>query len=114
MEYPGEVRRYLNEIDVYGLCSGLDMSPHSILEAGMMKKPIIASNVGGIPELILDNETGYLVDIGDTNKWIKKIQLSLEEKSGSRIGENANKFVKKNFSWKKIAKDFVNITKLYM
>jgi len=59
LEYPDKVRQYLTEIDVYGLVSGIDMSPLTLLEAQLMKKSVVATNVGGIPELMIDGETGF-------------------------------------------------------
>ena len=64
LEYPGKVREFLSSIDIYGLASGIDMSPLTLLEAQLMEKPVIATKVGGIPELMLDNETGFLVNKG--------------------------------------------------
>ena len=52
LEYPDRVREFLTEIDVYALISGIDMSPLSLQEAQLMEKPVIATNVGGIPELM--------------------------------------------------------------
>ena len=52
LEYPEKVREFLTEIDVYALISGIDMSPLSLQEAQLMEKPVIATNVGGIPESV--------------------------------------------------------------
>ena len=52
LEYPNKVREYLSEIDNYALVSGIDMSPLTLQEAQLMKKPVVATNVGGIPELM--------------------------------------------------------------
>ena len=64
LEYPNKVREFLTEIDVYALASGIDMSPLTLQEAQLMKKPVVATNVGGIPEIMKDNETGFLVKKG--------------------------------------------------
>ena len=52
LEYPDKVREFLTEIDVYALISGIDMSPLTLQEAQLMENPIVATNVGGIPELM--------------------------------------------------------------
>lgn len=109
LEYPGKVREFLSSIDVYGLASGIDMSPLTLLEAQLMKKPVIASRVGGIPELMIDEKTGFLVDKGDSEGWKKKIHELLEDrKKGNVMGEKGRSFVENNFSWEKIAKEFKN------
>ena len=75
-----------------------------------MKKPIIATNVGGIKDLIQDNKTGFLIQSGDESELIKKILFLLENNSKAEImGKNACLYIKKNFSWSKIALDFSRI-----
>jgi hypothetical protein len=107
MNYPDQVRNFLDEIDVYGLISGIDMSPLTLQEAQLMKKPVLATNVGGVPELLKDNETGYLINKGDHEGWIEKISLLLnDEKKSHQMGSDGRKFVEENFSWDVIAKKF--------
>jgi len=109
LEYPDKVRKYLSEIDVYALISGLDMSPLTLLEAQLMEKPVIAINVGGIPELMLDQKSGFLIKQGDTDELIKKItELFNEPKKMKLMGIEGKKFVSNNFSWEIIAAKFIN------
>ena len=84
LEYPNKVREFLDEIDVYALMSGIDMSPLTLQEAQLMKKPVIATNVGGIPELMIENETGYLINKGDYKEWIKKIEVLLNDENKAK------------------------------
>lgn len=113
LEYPDKVRKYLAGIDVYALMSGIDMSPLTLQEAQLMKKPVVATSVGGIPELMIDGKTGFLVEKDNSRGWIDNISLLINDQVRSRrIGEAGQKFVKENFSWEKIAKDFLKITKL--
>ena len=48
------------------------LTPLSCREAMAMQNPVVATKVGGIPEMIYDNETGFLVDEGDHKKWVEK------------------------------------------
>ena len=110
LEYPNEVKEFFTEIDVYVLLSGLEGLGQTIIEASLMKKPIIATNVGGVKDLIQDNKTGFLIQSGDESELIKKILFLLENNSKAEImGENACLYIKKNFSWSKIALDFSRI-----
>ena len=110
LEYPNKVRQFLTEIDVYALVSGIDMSPLTLLEAQLMKKPVVATNVGGIPELMKDNETGFLVNKGDAEEWIEKLSLLIKDEQKRKImGENGRTFVEENFSWNTIVKEFLKI-----
>jgi len=108
LEYPNKVREFLDEIDVYALMSGIDMSPLTLQEAQLMKKPVIATSVGGIPELMIENETGYLINKGDYKEWIKKIEFLLNnENKGKEMGKKGREFIERKFNWNKIAKDFL-------
>jgi glycosyltransferase involved in cell wall biosynthesis len=112
LQYPDKVREYLSEIDIYALITGLDMAPHTILEAQLMKKPVIATNIGGIPELMKNNETGFLVEKGDTKELIEKISFLINNKEKrEEMGNAGRKFIENNFTWEKIAEEFVNILK---
>ncbi len=112
LEYPNKVREYLSEIDVYALVSGIDMSPLTLQEAQLMKKPVVATNVGGIPELMKNNITGYLIEKGNSEEYIKKLSLLLnDEKRREIMGESGREFIEENFNWSKIAKEFLIILK---
>ncbi len=112
LQYPDKVRQYLTEIDVYALVSGIDMSPLTLQEAQLMRKPVVATNVGGIPELMRNNGTGFLVEKGNADEWIEKLSLLVNDKQKREVmGEKGRKFVEENFNWDKIAQDFLIIFK---
>jgi glycosyltransferase involved in cell wall biosynthesis len=112
MAYPDKVREYLSEIDIYALISGIDMSPLTLLEAQLMEKPVIATKIGGIPELMKDNHTGYLVEKGNPQDLIEKLEiLFADSKKANEFGKEGRKFVSENFSWNIIAKRFLQTTK---
>ena len=91
------VRDFLNEIDIYALISGIDMAPLTLLEAQLMQKPVIATNVGGIPELIINNKTGILVPPNDPEKLADAINdLLVDKVKSEKLKLNANIFVKNN------------------
>ena len=109
LEYPNKIRDFLTEIDVYALLSGIDMAPLTLLEAQLMKKPVIATNVGGIPELMKDKENGFLIEKGDSKKIIEYLQIIFNDHDKARtMGSSGRKFVKDNFSWETIAKKFIS------
>lgn len=109
-----EVHSLLESGDLFIHPSGLDALPRSVKEASLMEKPIVASDVGGIPEIVKDNHTGYLCKINDAEQWIKKIRYLLENPSvARRFGRNAREFVITMFDWKKIAEDFVSSLKSF-
>ena len=83
--------------------------PLSVLEAMSVGKPVIATNIGGIPEVIVSNENGVLVEPEPKEIAKEIIELYENEEKCKRIGYNALSTVKNNFSWEKITKDFIDI-----
>src|ERR1019366_1972805 len=76
-------------------------SPLSVLEAMAHGKPIIGSRIGGIPEHIVDGETGVLFEPGDIEGLSKHIHaLMADEETRRRLGKAARKRVEANFSLK--------------
>ena len=101
------VKKLLESGDIFVHPSGLDALPRSVKEASLMEKPIIASNVGGIPEIVKNNQTGYLCNIDDVDQWIEKIRFLLDNPDVARkFGKEARKFVTTTFNWRKIAESF--------
>jgi glycosyltransferase involved in cell wall biosynthesis len=83
--------------------------PIVILEGMACGKPIVASNVGGIPFLINDGTNGYLIDPGDIQNLADKIVFLLQNKEIlSNMGE-ANLIKIQNYRWEKIASDTFKI-----
>lgn len=56
-----DVEDFMKSIDVYVICSLIENLPYSILEAMAWGRPVIGTNVGGIPDLVSHEQTGYLV-----------------------------------------------------
>ncbi|MCJ7570339.1 MAG: glycosyltransferase family 4 protein [Candidatus Thermoplasmatota archaeon] len=84
--------------------------PLSILEAMAIGKPIIASNVGGIPEIIKNGKTGLLVEPDDANSLSKAILFLLSDRKKMRkMGAEGSYFIENHFSSKKIAKKLEKI-----
>ena len=115
LQYPDEVRKFLTEIDVYALISGIDMSPLTLQEAQLMQKPVVATSVGGIPELMQNNETGFLVEKQNSDEIIEKIStLVNNDDKRKQMGILGRSFIEKNFNWEIIAKRFSDILNSYL
>jgi glycosyltransferase involved in cell wall biosynthesis len=75
-----------------------------VLEAMACSKPVVAFNVGGIPEIISDGIDGFLVPRVDEKELASKILFLLEHPEVRiEIGRNARKKVEKEFSYKRLA-----------
>ena len=115
LQYPDKVREYLSEIDVYALITGMDLAPLTLKEAQLMKKPVIATNVGGNPEMMIDGKTGFLVDQGNHEEIIARLSLLLADKELSKkMGNDGRKFVEETFNWELVTKNFIKIVKSYL
>ena len=93
----------------------MDLAPLTLKEAQLMKKPVLATNVGGIYEMMEDKVTGFLIKENDPNDLIKKLTILLEDENlRKKMGENGNKFVVKKFNWNIIAKKFIENIEPYI
>jgi len=80
--------------------SRMESLPTTIKEAFYLNVPVVATNVGGIPELIKDNETGILVPSENTDKLADAVnELLSDTQKAKRLANNGNKFVKSNMTW---------------
>ena len=79
--------------------------PIVTLEAMAAGKPVVASNVGGLPSIVKDGVTGFLAEPKNVGQLADSIiKLLLNEKMTREMGDNARDRVK-DFSWEKIAKE---------
>lgn len=96
----------LHSIDIYVLPSHHEGLPYSIIEASMAGCAIIASNVGGIPEIIKDGYSGVLIPPQNKDALYSAIkQLILDEKSRNTYSLNAKKNFIENLSIDKMTDD---------
>ncbi|MGQ0680169.1 MAG: glycosyltransferase [Actinomycetota bacterium] len=88
-----DVRPFLGRHDVLVVPSRLDGRPAVILESLAMGVPVIASSVGGIPELIAEGETGFLCPAGDLEAFSERIAwLSNHPEERARMAKAARAF----------------------
>lgn len=76
----------------------------TLLEAMASGKPVVASNIGGIPEVVKDGVTGLLFKRGNPEDLADKIIMVLENRSLSEsLVFNAKNLIKERYSWPVIA-----------
>ena len=115
LQYPDKVREYLSEIDVYALITGMDLASLTLKEAQLMKKPVVATNVGGNQEMMIDGKTGFLVQQGNHEQLIEKLSLLLEdEELAKKMGNEGRKFIEDTFNWELVTKNFIKIAESYL
>jgi len=105
VDSPSGVRKMLTASDCYVLASELDCCPTTVLEASLMRRPVIASRVGGVPEIVQENQTGWTISNGATDDWVQKINLVVTDaKLNRRLGEKGREWVSKRFGWATVAR----------
>jgi glycosyltransferase involved in cell wall biosynthesis len=89
---------YLNLIDIFILPSRVEPFGIVLIEAGIMNKPAVASNVGGIPEIIENEKDGLLFESGNVEELSKCILRIINDSELAReLSENLHKKVRANF-----------------
>jgi len=106
-----DVPRFLAMGDIFVLPStrdaagNLDGLPTVLLEAMAMGKPIVASNIGGVPLVIKNGVNGLLCPPGDVNALAQNIALLLESPAlRMELGRAARNLVETRFNWSVVAK----------
>ncbi len=109
LKHPDIMRLY-NSVDIFINPSYSEGLPTTVLEAGLMKCKIIATDVGGTSEIIEHKKEGILCK--PTTKSIKEaIKTMLEDKSYNQYGDNAHKKIIQKFDIKKNAKNILEMMK---
>ena len=72
--------------------------PKVLIEAMLCGTPVLASAVDGIPEIVEDGVSGWLVPPGDVNALADKLLHAFREADVDRMGENAREFATRFFS----------------
>ena len=90
----------------------LESFGYSALEAMSFKKPIVSTNCGGLPEVINNNETGYIVDKNDKKKFAQKILFLIKNiKKRNKMGIMGHKRYKNFFLSSVMAEKYSNLIK---
>jgi len=92
--------------------SRMESIPQVIKEAFYLKIPIIATNVGGISELITDDKTGILIPPNDPKNLENAInKLLVDNETSKRLANAGYEFVMKNLTWEILLPKYVNFYK---
>lgn len=111
-QYQNLPKKIYNEASIVCLPSHREGFSKVILEAGILKIPIVASDIPGCKQGIINNKTGMLFKCKNINDLVKKLEyLIINKKKRHCIGENAHRFIKKNFLTEIINKKIINIYK---
>ncbi len=99
-----QIPRWINGADVLILPSRSEGTPIVLMEALSCGVPVVASRVGGIPDLVKDGQTGYLVEKDDVETFERKLrELLADPDKCRRMGRQGRKDMVENYDGLRIA-----------
>lgn len=102
-----DVHSILASTDIFVLASHTEGLSNALLEAMAAGLPVIASNVGGNPEVVIDNETGFLVEATDTAAYFKHAEtLYRSESLRHKMGQAAIDRIEEIFTVEAMIKNY--------
>ena len=112
VEFVGFVKNpklFMSKLDVFLLSSLWEGFGYVIAEAMLCKKPVIAFNVSSNPELVVENENGFLTDVNDVSAFVTRIkELQTNRKMISEFGEKGRNKIVTEFDATLVRKRFKN------
>lgn len=115
VEFTGWVHReklpsYYQQAHLFVLPSRHEGMSNVVLEAMASGLPVIGTDIAGNQELIIDGETGWLIAPNDLEALKSSLRLVLDNKKILQdMGRKAYHYILKNFSWRKMAEDFLTL-----
>lgn len=101
---------FLNSIDIFLFASEMEGLSNSIMEAMALGKPVVCYNISSMPELVRDNENGFLIPPFNLEKFAEKVKELIENKDlREKMGEIGVKFVKEEFSMENTMKNYERV-----
>ena len=94
-----DVGIYTSETETFGL---------GILESMNFGHPVLATNAGGIPEVVMKGKTGYLYEVGDITSFTSGVMRLAKDKAlRTRMGTAGKKRAKDSFGPKRIVEEYI-------
>lgn len=101
-------------LDIVALTSFNEGTPVSIIEAQAAGKPVVSTNVGGISDIVQEDETALLSEI-DTEKFTEKLtRLIYDDELREKMSEKSRQFSDSKFSYVRLCTDMENVYKKFM
>lgn len=107
-----EMPEVIASADIYVRPSLTEGLPMAILEALACAKAVIATDVGGTSEIIINRKTGLLIDPKDTKKLVTCLLELFDDKHLRKsLGEQGQNFVESRYTIEKVKRDYLNLYK---
>ena len=107
-----EIERIYEGLDVLLLTSLNEGTPVAVIEAMASSVPVVATSVGGVPDLLQGDRNGLSCRVNDVDEMAAKVRRLLEDADlASELCRNAKSFAEKNYSYQRLVRD---IDELYL
>jgi glycosyltransferase involved in cell wall biosynthesis len=108
-----DVRNLLRHASLFILPSREEGMPRALMEAMAMSVPILATRVGGVPELFKNEPPGHMVTYGDKMEMASKLQESWNSNDlASGFGKNARQVIERDFDLHSMTERYIHLFKL--
>jgi glycosyltransferase involved in cell wall biosynthesis len=108
--FRNDAMQFIRNADVLLLPSIIEGLPGVILEAFYCKTPVVAYDVGGIGEVVINNKTGYLVPKGNEDAFVEQVLKALDKNpANDQLVQNAWQLVVNEYLNTRIAGKFVKV-----
>jgi glycosyltransferase involved in cell wall biosynthesis len=85
-------------MDIICLTSDNEGTPVSLIEAQASEVAVVTTNVGGVKDIMLDGETGFIIEKGDLKDYVEKLGYLIEnDEIRRKMSQEGWKFVKDKF-----------------
>jgi len=109
MGFRNDAPQLVHYFKVACLLSDTEGSPNAVLEAMAAGRPVIATDTSGIPDLVEDGVTGYLVPPGNAGAFARALEKMLNNPDLEEMGTHGRKRVKSDHGCEKSAEKLLNI-----
>ncbi|BBE18886.1 glycosyltransferase [Aquipluma nitroreducens] len=105
-----EVPQQLQNFDIFVALSNSESYGVAIVEASSCSLPVIVSNVGGLPEVVVNNETGFIIEPSNPEEAAAKMfELGIDKEKRETFGKQGRHFVEENYNWETNVKQMIEI-----
>lgn len=105
-----EVPNYLNRLDVYVCPSRSESFGVAVLEASACGVPVVVTNVGGLPEVVEDGKTGFIVPPEDLDALVDAVETLVRRPDlRSQMGQAGREMVARRYSWDESVRIMENV-----
>lgn len=110
-----EVPAALNEMDIFCALSHRESFGVSLVEAMAMEVPVVATDIDGFKEVLIDRKTGVLVSGNSSNQCVLELKkLILNKDARKEMGRNGREHVIKEYNWKENVDKMEKVYKRFM